>query len=52
MNALVAANKPFTMMDYPNRTHCVCEGPGTRLHLFTLITRFLHEHLPAGPAAQ
>ena len=52
VNALVAANKPFTMMTYPNRTHCLCEGPETRLHLFTLITRFLHEHLPAGPAAR
>ena len=34
VNALVAANKPFTMMEYPNRTHCICEGKGTSLHLF------------------
>ena len=26
VNALVAVNKPFTLMAYPNRTHCICEG--------------------------
>ena len=48
VNALVAANKQFTMMAYPNRTHCICEGPGTTRHLFSLLERYLHEHLPAG----
>jgi dipeptidyl-peptidase-4 len=48
INALVAANKPFTMMAYPNRTHGIFEGEGTTLHLFSLLTRFLTEHLPAG----
>ena len=48
INALVAANKPFTMMEYPNRTHGIFEGPGTRVHLFNLLTRFLNEHVPAG----
>jgi dipeptidyl-peptidase-4 len=52
INALVAANKPFTMMDYPNRTHCICEGQNTSRHLFELLTRYLHEHLPAGPRVQ
>jgi len=47
INALVAENKPFEMMDYPNRTHCVCQGKNTTLHLFSLITRFLDEHLLA-----
>ena len=47
INALVAANKPFTMMDYPGRTHCICEGDGTTVHLFNLLTRYLTEHLPA-----
>ena len=47
INALVAANKPFTMMDYPNRTHCICEGEGTTVHLFNLLTRYLGEHLKA-----
>jgi dipeptidyl-peptidase-4 len=54
VNALVAANKPFTMMAYPNRTHCICEGGNTSRHLFELLTRYLHEHVPAGarPAVQ
>ena len=38
------------MMDYPNRTHCICQGKGTTLHLFSLITRYLDEHL-MGPGA-
>jgi len=45
VNVLVAANRPFTMMDYPNRTHCICEGQGTTVHLFELLTRYLGEHL-------
>jgi dipeptidyl-peptidase-4 len=45
VNALIAANKPFTMMVYPNRTHCICEGENTGLHLFTLLTRYVDEHL-------
>lgn len=46
INALVAANKPFTMMAYPNRTHSISEGEGTTLHLYSLLTRYLNEHLP------
>jgi dipeptidyl-peptidase 4 len=45
INALVAANKPFTLMEYPNRTHCICQGPNTQLHLFELITRYLDQNL-------
>ncbi len=48
VNALVSANRPFTMMVYPNRTHCICEGDGTGLHLFSLLTRYLEQNLPAG----
>ncbi len=44
INALVAANKPFTMMEYPNRTHCICQGKNTTAHLFALITRFLDQN--------
>jgi dipeptidyl-peptidase 4 len=51
INALVAANKPFTMMAYPNRSHGIYEGAGTTRHLFGLLTRFLNEKLPAGPRA-
>jgi dipeptidyl-peptidase 4 len=49
INALVAADKPFTMMAYPNRSHGIFEGPGTTQHLFSLLTRFLSEKLPPGP---
>jgi dipeptidyl-peptidase-4 len=49
INALVAANRPFTMMEYPNRTHCICEGEGTTLHLYSLLTRYLEQNLAAGP---
>jgi dipeptidyl-peptidase-4 len=49
LNRLIALNKPVDFMEYPNRSHCICEGRGTSLHLFTLLTRYLLEHLPAGP---
>lgn len=49
-DALIAANKPFTMMAYPNRSHGIFEGEGTTLHLYSLLTRYLNEHLPATTA--
>jgi dipeptidyl-peptidase-4 len=48
INALVAANRPFEMMEYPNRTHCICQGKGTQAHLFDLVTRFLDRNLMGG----
>ena len=48
VNALVAANKPFTIMPYPNRSHGIFEGPGTTKHLYGLLTRYLNENLPPG----
>jgi dipeptidyl-peptidase 4 len=48
INALVAANRPFTLMVYPNRSHCICEGGGTTLHLYSLLTRYLEQHVPSG----
>ena len=50
INRLVELNKPFTMMAYPNRSHGIFEGAGTTRHLFELLTRFLTEHAPPGPA--
>ncbi|MBS1789607.1 MAG: S9 family peptidase [Acidobacteria bacterium] len=52
INALVAANKQFTMMSYPNRSHGIYEGPGTTRHLYGLLTRFLNEKLPPGPSGE
>jgi dipeptidyl-peptidase-4 len=49
INRLVAANKPFQMMEYPNRTHGIYEGRNTRTHLYNLLTRYLEGHLPPGP---
>lgn len=49
INELILHNKPFTMMAYPNRTHSIREGPNTSRHLYELLTRYLKEHLPAGP---
>ena len=49
VNALVKANKPFTMMAYPNRTHGIFEGEGTTIHLRNLLTRYLNQNMPAGP---
>ena len=47
-NRLVALGKPFDMMVYPNRTHAIAEGPGTTVHVYQSIARYLVEHLPAG----
>lgn len=48
VNRLVTLGKPFDLMVYPNRTHCICEGRGTTEHVYQLLTRYLVEHLPAG----
>jgi dipeptidyl-peptidase 4 len=48
VNALIAANKQFTMMAYPNRSHGIYEGRGTTRHLYTLLTNYLMQNLPAG----
>lgn len=48
-NKLIELNKPFTLMPYPNRSHSVNEGKNTSRHLYGLLTRYLNDHLPAGP---
>jgi dipeptidyl-peptidase-4 len=49
INRLVELGKPFELMIYPNRSHAIREGEGTQVHLFSLLARYLQEHLPAGP---
>jgi dipeptidyl-peptidase 4 len=49
IDELIANNKQFSMMAYPNRSHSIDEGPNTRRHLFTLLTSYLQKHLPPGP---
>jgi len=48
VNRLVELGKSFDFMTYPNRSHCICEGAGTTHHVYSLLTRYLFEHLPAG----
>ncbi len=48
INALVAAGKQFTMMAYPNRSHGIYEGDGTTMHVYTLLTEYLMDKMPAG----
>ena len=48
VNELIKYNKQFQYMPYPNRTHNISEGPGTRKHLSTLYTTFLRKNCPPG----
>jgi len=48
INALVAANKQFSVFPYPNRSHSISEGAGTQRHLYGLMTRYFNERLPPG----
>jgi dipeptidyl-peptidase 4 len=52
INRLIELGKPFDFMEYPSRTHAINEGPGTSLHIRSLLIRYLEEHLPAGPSPQ
>jgi dipeptidyl-peptidase-4 len=48
INELVRNKKVFQMMSYPNRTHGIAEGEGTREHLALVFTKFLKENCPPG----
>ncbi|MBE0640775.1 MAG: S9 family peptidase, partial [Bacteroidales bacterium] len=45
VSALVAANKPFDLMVYPNSNHGIFTGKNTTLHLYEKMTSFLLENL-------
>jgi dipeptidyl-peptidase 4 len=51
VNRLIELGKPFDFMTYPGRTHSISEGQGTAYHLYSLLARYLEEHLPPVPAA-
>jgi dipeptidyl-peptidase-4 len=51
VNELVANNKMFSMMSYPNRSHGISEGQGTTLHLYETLTNFLNRNMPPGSGA-
>jgi dipeptidyl-peptidase 4 len=48
LNALIKYDKLFQFMAYPNRSHGIYEGDGTRAHLATLYTDYLRTHCPGG----
>ena len=49
INELVRHTKQFDVMVYPNRSHGIFEGQGTRRHLYELLTGYLNENLEPGP---
>ena len=52
INKLVELGKPFDFMEYPNRTHSISEGRGPSFHVYSLIARYLEEHVPPGGVAR
>ena len=46
INKLIANDKQFEMMAYPNRSHGIYEYENTTPHLRKLMTNYLLEHLP------
>ena len=48
VDALQAENKQFDLMIYPGRNHGIYGG-NTRMHLFTMLTRYLAESLADRP---
>jgi dipeptidyl-peptidase-4 len=48
VNRLIELEKTFDFMEYPNRSHGIYEGEGTSLHVYSLIARYIEEHLAAG----
>ena len=48
IDELIAHNKQFSMMAYPNRTHSIKERKNTTRHLRDLMTRYLLDNLPSG----
>ena len=48
INELIKYNKYISVMPYPNRSHGIREGEGTREHLAMTFTRYLQTHCPGG----
>ncbi|MGM0480337.1 MAG: S9 family peptidase [Pseudomonadota bacterium] len=45
VNELIKQGKQFDFFAYPNRSHGINEGEGTTLHLRTMMTEFIQQHL-------
>ena len=52
VNELIAQNKQFTIMPYPNRSHAIAEGTNVTRHLYGTLTSYLNEHLLGKPSPQ
>ncbi|MFP5234359.1 MAG: S9 family peptidase [Acidobacteriota bacterium] len=48
INRLIDLSKPFQFMDYPNRTHCLCEGRNTVYFDYSTMARYIEDHVPPG----
>ncbi len=48
INELVKYNRQFQLMSYPNRTHSISEGEGTRMHMASLFTNYIKQYCPPG----
>lgn len=48
VDELIKNKKQFEFMPYPNRSHSISEGEGTREHLSEVYTRFLKKNCPPG----
>lgn len=46
VDKLIALNKTFSFMMYPDHSHSIDEKTNAKRHLYTLMTNYLHEHLP------
>jgi len=46
---LVANDKHFEYLAYPNRTHALAGRAGTRKHLYGSLSDFLNRRVPPGP---
>lgn len=46
-DVLVANQKMFEYLAYPNRSHGIYERKGTRQHLYASLANFLNRHIPA-----
>lgn len=49
VDALIRHGKRFEFLAYPNRSHSIHEGAGTRAHLYGSLADFLQRRVPAGP---
>ncbi|MBB5646529.1 S9 family peptidase [Pedobacter cryoconitis] len=48
INEFIKSQKVFQFMSYPNRTHGISEGDGTREHLSKTYTKYLQTYCPPG----